>query len=63
MKECPMNEKKRTGRPKKAEHEKITYQRIAVYSADYEKLAAELSKRNIRLTDAFSQMVAKYIQS
>lgn len=57
-----MNEKKRTGRPKKAEHEKITYQRIAVYSADYEKLAAELAKRGVRLTDAFSEMVAKYIR-
>lgn len=59
--------KKRSGRPKKAEHEKVSYQRIAVYTADYEKLAAEVEKRKVdnpqfKLLDAFSEMVAKYVK-
>ena len=57
-----METKRRSGRPKKAEHEKVKYQRIAVYSADYEKLVIELQKRGVKLTDAFSEMVAKYTQ-
>ncbi len=53
-------QKKRSGRPKKAEHEKVQYQRIAVYSQDYEKLVEKITKRGVKLTDAFTEMVKKY---
>lgn len=60
--------KKPSGRPKKAEHEKIQYQRIAVYSSDYLKLTHKIEQKNkqlapenkVTLIDAFSQMVKKY---
>lgn len=56
-----MEAKKRSGRPKKAEHEKVKYQRIAVYEKDYEKLVAVLAAQGgKKLTDAFSEMVADY---
>ncbi len=60
-----MDNKKRSGRPKKAESEKVQYQRIAVYLEDYEKLAEEVERRKeenpkFKLLDAFSEMVAKY---
>lgn len=57
-----MESKRRSGRPRKAEHEKITYQRIAVNSADYQKLAEELKRRDVKLVDAFSEMVANYLR-
>lgn len=60
--------RRRSGRPKKPEHEKVQYQRIAVYAEDYSKLVSEISKRNkgklpsdkLKLTDAFSAMVDNY---
>ena len=60
--------KKTSGRPKKADHEKIQYQRIAVYSNDYIKLVEKIAQKNsnlesgkkVKLTDAFSEMVKKY---
>lgn len=58
-----MEAKKRSGRPKKAEHEKVKYQRIAVYSSDYERLSSELARRGgKKLTDAFSEMVTDYLK-
>lgn len=58
-----MERKKQSGRPKKAEHEKARYQRIAVYEDDYKRLNAELARRgNKKLTEAFSEMVADYIK-
>lgn len=58
--ESPMTQNKRSGRPKIPEHEKVHYQRIAVYTEDYEKLVEELVKRKVKLTEAFAEMVAKY---
>lgn len=55
-----MTQKKRSGRPKKPESEKVSYQRIAVYTADYEKLVVALTKKRVKLTDAFTEMVEKY---
>jgi hypothetical protein len=55
-----MMAKKRSGRPKKAEHEKVQYQRIAVYTKDYEKLIDKIAKKGVKLTDAFTDMVNKY---
>lgn len=61
--------KKPSGRPKKADHEKIQYQRIAVYTQDYLTLVAKVALKNSKLevgdkkiliTDAFSEMVKKY---
>lgn len=61
--------KKPSGRPKKADHEKIQYQRIAVYAQDYLSLVAKVALKNsklapgdkkIQITDAFSDMVKKY---
>ncbi len=60
--------KRRSGRPRKAEADKVKYQRIAVYEFDYERLTAELERRNkgkpkkeqIKLTDAFTLMVNNY---
>lgn len=55
-----MEAKRRSGRPKKAEHEKVQYQRIAVYLQDYEKLLVKIAKKGVKLTDAFTEMVDKY---
>lgn len=63
-----MEPKRKSGRPKKAEHEKVQYQRIAVYLDDYRKLSSKLDELNegrpgperLKLTDAFTQMVANY---
>jgi hypothetical protein len=63
-----MEPKRKSGRPKKAEHEKVQYQRIAVYLGDYQKLSAKLDELNesrpkterLKLTDAFTDMVANY---
>lgn len=60
-----MNNKKRSGRPKKSENEKIQYQRIAVYMDDYLKFIAAINRNKennpkLQLTDVFSEMVAKY---
>lgn len=63
-----MEPKRKSGRPKKAEHEKVQYQRIAVYLGDYRKLSDKLDGLNenrpnserLKLTDAFTQMVADY---
>lgn len=52
--------KRRSGRPKKPDHEKVQYQRIAVYVKDYLKLVEHLEKNDIQLTDAFSAMVENY---
>jgi hypothetical protein len=60
--------KRRSGRPKKAEEDKVQYQRIAVYAKDYLKLVEKLSRRNkgktkkerLKLTDAFTEMVNDY---
>lgn len=65
-----MEEKRRSGRPKKAEHEKVQYQRIAVYSQDYVRLGEEIKRRNekreaserIKLTDVFTEMVNLYCE-
>lgn len=59
-KESPMEQKRRSGRPKKADSDKVQYQRIAVYTADYEKLLVKIKRRGQKLTDAFSEMVEKY---
>jgi hypothetical protein len=53
-------EKKRSGRPKKAEEDKVKYQRIAVYLEDYEKLAVYLERNDIKITQAFKDMVKSY---
>lgn len=63
--------KRRSGRPKKPEHEKVQYQRIAVYADDYSKLVDEIAKRNegkpkeerIKLTDVFAGMVNRYVRN
>lgn len=55
--------KRRSGRPKKAEADKVQYQRIAVYLSDYKALVEELDKRDVKLTDAFKEMVKVYKQS
>ena len=60
--------KRKSGRPRKAEADKVKYQRIAVYAKDYSRLVAELEKRNagkpkkeqIKLTDAMTKMVDNY---
>lgn len=54
--------KRRSGRPKKAEYEKVQYQRIAVYFEDYQKLVKKIDKRGVKLTDAFTEMVSDYIK-
>lgn len=64
----PMEPNKRSGRPKKAESEKVKYQRIAVYLSDYEKLAEEVERRKLKepkfkLLDAFKEMVADYTRT
>lgn len=61
-----MDTGRRSGRPMKAEEEKVRYQRIAIYFEDYEKLTKEIRRRKIKdkkygLTDAFAEMVAKYM--
>lgn len=56
--------KRRSGRPRKAEEDKVSYQRIAVYTPDYLKVVEKLAKRNegkpkseqMKLTDAFTKM-------
>lgn len=61
-------QKRRSGRPRKAEEDKVKYQRIAVYEFDYTRLITELDRRNngkpkkeqIKLTDAFTLMVNNY---
>jgi hypothetical protein len=55
--------KRRSGRPKKAEADKVQYQRIAVYLSDYKDLVEELDKRDVKLTDAFTEMVKSYKKS
>ena len=55
-----MEQKKRSGRPRKAEHEKAKYQLIAVRVDDYEKLLGKLAITDEKLVDVFSKMVAKY---
>lgn len=52
--------KKRSGRPKKAEEDKVKYQRIAVYQDDYEKLATYIERHGIKITQAFKDMVKSY---
>jgi len=59
-----MSVKRSPGRPKTEAHEKVEYQRIAVYSRDYQKLGYEIAKRNsasesdrIKITDAISPIV------
>ena len=54
--------KKRLGRPKKAEHEKARYQRIAVHEKDYLKLVEYLEITGVELVDAFAQMVENYTE-
>lgn len=62
------NTKKRSGRPRKAEHEKVQYQRIAVYAQDYSSLVDKINRRNknkpqkerTQITDAFTDMVQSY---
>lgn len=62
--------KRRSGRPKKAEADKVKYQRIAVYAQSYSKLLEKIEKRNrgkakskrIKLTAAFDEMVENYPQ-
>ena len=55
-----METKRRLGRPKKADHEKARYQRIAVHEKDYLKLVEHLEKTGEELVDAFAKMVALY---
>lgn len=55
-----MEQKKRSGRPKKAEHEKVQYQRIAVYKDDYERLSKYIDEQGEQLTEAFTKMVKNY---
>lgn len=52
--------KKHSGRPKKAEEDKVKYQRIAVYLDDYEKLLLYIERRGIKITEAFKDMVKSY---
>lgn len=62
-------EKRPSGRPRKADSDKVKYQRIAVYADDYSKLVEEINKRNngkpvskrVKLTDAFKEMVNSYL--
>lgn len=59
--ESYVEQKRRSGRPKKAEHDKVQYQRIAVYAQDYSKLLEKIAKRgNMKLTDAFTEMVENF---
>lgn len=54
--------KRRSGRPKKAESEKVSYQRIAVYTKDYLSLDKKIKKTGVQLTDAFTEMVRDYLK-
>lgn len=64
-----METKKRSGRPRKADDQKVKYQRIAVYTKDYLRLVNEIKrwnkgrpkKEHIKLTDAFTGMVDNFI--
>jgi len=51
---------RRSGRPKKSEHQKVKYQRIAVRMQDYERFVAKLEKRDEQMIVAFGQMVDSY---
>lgn len=55
-----MEQKKRSGRPRKAEHEKVKYQLVAMRVKDYELLLEKLAITDEKLVDALSKMVAKY---
>ncbi len=62
--------KRPAGRPKKAEEDKVSYQRIAVYTPDYSRLVDKIEEKNkssrgykrIKITDAFAEMVNKYCE-
>ena len=56
----PVEQKKRSGRPRKSEADKAKYQLIAVRVQDYEILLEILALTDEKLVDAFSKMVAKY---
>lgn len=55
-----MEAKRKSGRPRKAEHEKVQYQRIAVYASDYERLTNRLAE-NDKITEVFTQMVDNFL--
>lgn len=55
-----MEPKKRSGRPKKAESEKVKYQLIAVYKDDYKKMVEIVNKTGKKRVDVFTEMVANY---
>ena len=55
-----MEQKKRSGRPRKSEDEKAKYQLVAMRLQDYELLLGQLAKSDEKLVDALSKMVAKY---
>ena len=55
-----MDTKKRSGRPKKAEHEKVKNQLIAVDMSDYLRLKEAISNRDVKLKEAFAEMVTEY---
>lgn len=52
--------KRRSGRPKKTESEKVRYQRIAVYVSDYEELLRKIKNADGGIAKAFSEMVKRY---
>jgi hypothetical protein len=63
-----METKRRSGRPKKADHEKVQYQLIAVYFKDYVRLGELIKKKNeslekenrLKLSGVFTEMVDDY---
>lgn len=55
-----MEQKKRSGRPRKSEDEKAKYQWVAMRQKDYELLLEKIAPTGEKLVDALSKMVAKY---
>lgn len=58
-----METKKRSGRPRKADHEKVQYQLIAVYAQDYLRLVDEINKRGGKIAHVFAEMVEDYCEN
>lgn len=55
-----MQAKRKSGRPRKAEHEKAQYQRIAVFRSDYTRLIDFIGDK-VDLVEAFGKMVTGFI--
>lgn len=55
-----METKKRSGRPRKADHEKVQYQLMAVYAQDHLRFVNEVKKRGGKLAHVFAELVDEY---